>query len=169
MKTLLLIFLASIVAATSAFAVPSLQLYIPGGEYDAASETWYTTAQDFELWVVAAGLNHGTIYDIHLVASSIGQTPTDGALTITPEGGVDTTYNAADYTYGTPPVSDPIPGHGVFPVDYVEMLVASQTTSGPFPDTVQDYIPGGDGTNLYGQIFKFDISTTYSGGGVSRI
>ena len=164
MKTLVLIFLASIVAATSAFAVPSLQLYIPGGEYDAASETWYTTAQDFELWVVAAGLNHGTIYDIHLVASLLGQTPTDGALTITPEGGVGTTYNAADYSYGTPPESDPMPPHGVFPADYVEMLVASQTTSGPFVD-VQDYVPGGDGgTNLYGQIFKFDISTTYNGG-----
>jgi len=41
------------------------------------------------------------------------------------------------------------------------MAVASQTTSGPF-EPVQDYIPGGDGgTSLYGQIFKFHVTTTY--------
>lgn len=164
MKSLVLTVLATIFMASTAMAVPSLQLYIPGGEYDVASETWYTTDSDFEIWVVAAGLNHGTIYDIHLVAALLGQTPTDGALTITPEGGVGTTYNAADYTYGTPPTTDPMPGHGVFPADYVEQYVAAQTTSGPYVN-VQDYVPGGDGgENQYGQIFKFNVSTTYAGG-----
>jgi len=164
MKTTLVILLISVVVTSSSFAVPCLQLYIPGGEYDEATQTWLTMESDFELWVVAAGLNHGTIYDIHLVASLIGQTPTDGALTITPEGGAGVTYNAADYAYGTPPTSDPMPGHGVFPADYVEMLVTNQTTSGPFVN-VQDYVPGGDGgTNLYGQIFKFNIHQTYGEG-----
>lgn len=164
MKSLVLTIIATIFLASTAMAVPSLQLYIPGGEYDIASETWYTTDSDFELWVVASGLNHGSISDIHLVASLLGQTPTDGALTITPEGSVGTTYNAADYLYGTPPTADPLPGHGVFPTDYVEMFVAAQTTSGPFVN-VSDYVPGGDGgENQYGQIFKFGISTTYAGG-----
>lgn len=163
MKSFVLAVLATLFLASTSMAVPSLQLYIPGGEYDLASETWYTTAQDFEIWVIASGLNHGSITDIHLVASLLGQTPTDGALTITPEGGVGTTYNAADYTYGTPPTTDPMPGHGVFPADYVEQFVAA-TTSGPYVN-VQDYVPGGDGgENQYGQIFKFAVSTSYAGG-----
>lgn len=152
-----------IIFTGSAFAVPNLQIYIPGGTYDAGSETWVTYDHyNFEVWVVAANLDHGDIFDVTLVAALMGETPTDGALSITPDGGSTVTYNAADYTYGTPPTGpDDIPGHGVYPTNYVEMLAASVTTSGPYVP-VQDYIPGGDGgTSLYGQIFKFNVSTTY--------
>ncbi len=155
-------FLAVCLLATSSFAVPNLQLYIPGSDYDSGSDTWMTSDQDFELWVIAANLNHGSIYDISFSSSlAAGQTPYDGGLTITPEGGSDITYNAADFTWGTPPPEAPLPAHGVFPTNYVETHVANMTTAGPFVE-VQDYVPGGDGgTSLFGQIFKFNISTTY--------
>jgi len=37
-----------------ALAVPTLQLYSPDATYDAATESWLTTDQTFELWVVGA-------------------------------------------------------------------------------------------------------------------
>lgn len=162
MKYILTVFVLVFFVVNSAFAVPNLQIYSPDGVYDTGSETWMITSSSFELWVVAANLNLGDIYDITLVASLAQTTsPVDAALTITPFGGSAYIYNAADFAYGTPPVSDPLPPHDIFPTNYVEMLVANQTTSGPFEE-VQDYMPGGDaGTSLYGQIFKFNVTTTY--------
>ena len=49
--------LATVVLAClggSAFAVPTLQLYSPDATYEAATESWLTTADPFELWVVGA-------------------------------------------------------------------------------------------------------------------
>ncbi len=161
-KLLIITILALMAMASTSFAVPNLQIYIPGAEYDATSETWITSEANHEVWVIAANLNHGDIYDIHLVASLVnGETPVDGALSITDEGSTTTVFNAADFAYGTPPTTDPMPYHGVFPADYAQMLVTSVTTSGPYID-VQDYIPSGDGgTSIYGQIFKFTVSTSY--------
>ena len=167
MKKIITLLSLVVLFTGSAFAVPNLQIYIPGATYDASSETWITYEHtNFEVWIVAAKLDKGAIYDVTLVAALMGETPVDGALEITPDGGSTVTYNADDFTYGTPPSDgdddDPnLPPHGVYPTDYVEMLATSVTTSGPFIE-VQDYVPGGDGgTNLYGQIFKFNVTTTY--------
>jgi hypothetical protein len=49
----------------------------------------------------------------------------------------------------------------VYPTNYAEFLVASVTTSGPFVE-VPDYSPDvAPGSSLYGQIFKFNVSTSY--------
>lgn len=37
---------------TQAFALPLLQLYIDGGTYDSTTQTWITTANSFDLWVI---------------------------------------------------------------------------------------------------------------------
>lgn len=157
MKALTLTILAVLLIATSSFAVPSLQLYSPDAVYNHVTESWQITASEFEIWVVAANLNKNDIYNITLVAA-LGRddTPADGALTI--DGN---TYNAADFDYGTPPDIDPLPPHGVYPTNYVEYLVASVTTSGPFVE-VPDYSPDvAPGSSLYGQVFKFNVSTSY--------
>ncbi|MDF1545253.1 MAG: choice-of-anchor N protein [bacterium] len=157
--------LVSIVAlmalASTSMAVPNLQIYIPGGEYNAATETWTTSSGNHEVWVIAANLDKGELYDIQLVASLLnGDQPGDGTLSITDEGGATTNFSATDFSYGTPPVSDPLPGHGVFPTNYAQLLVTS-VTSGPY-QLVNDYVPGDDGgTSLYGMIFKYTVSTTY--------
>ncbi len=157
MKTLALTILAVLLIATSSFAVPNLQLYSPDAVYSHVTESWQIFASDFELYVIAANLNKDDIYNVTLVAAlAQDDTPTDGALTI---GG--STFNAADFEYGTPPDVDPLPPHGVYPTNYVEYLVAPVTTPGPFVE-VPDYSPDPDaGTSLYGQVFKFNISTTY--------
>ena len=36
------------------YALPKLQIYIPGATYDIASETWIINSYDYELWVVGA-------------------------------------------------------------------------------------------------------------------
>lgn len=162
MKKVLLAISAILFIAAPAFAVPAIQLYIPGATYDSQSDTWVTPATDFELWVIVANLDKQTIFDLTLVASlKGGEAPKDGGLTITPEGGSAITYNAGDFTYGTPPISDPIPSHGIYPTDYTTLLVASTTTSGPF-ETVQDYTQFGGGSSAYGQIFKFNVSSKYN-------
>ncbi len=166
MKRILLTFLLTIGLTASSYAVPNLQIYIPGATYDDVAETWVTTETDFEIWILAANLSHGDIFDVTLVAAILGdEAPIDGGLTITPDGGSVITYNAADFTFGTPPVSDPIPAHGIYPSNYVQLLVASVTEQDPNNWVeVQDYIPDSDGgSNIYGQIFKFQVHTEYIG------
>ena len=149
----------------AAFAVPNLQLYIPGGTYDNGSETWITNSQSFEIWVIASNLDsrNGTIYDVTLTAAlASGQAPIDGALTITPIGGSAHTYNAAEYQYGNPPATGSdagdLPSHGIFPTNYVEYLCAPQTST----SYVDTYNMADGGGPTRGNIFKFNVSTTYS-------
>jgi len=88
MKYIIITFGLLFFIVNSAFAVPNLQIYSPDGVYDTGSETWMISSSSFELWVIAANLNQGSIYDITLVASLAQTTsPVDAALTITPFGG----------------------------------------------------------------------------------
>lgn len=176
MKKALLLTTLSLFAVSSAMAVPSLQLYIDPATadvvYDAASQTWVTSSGDFDLWVIASHLNkknNGTLYDISLAAAlGEGVATNSGSLSITPEGGSTVTYTgdggATGFQWGTPPLTDPIPTHGIYPANYITMPVADQTpTDETLWTTVQDYIPGSDGgEDIYGYIYKFSISTTYA-------
>ncbi|MEW6051900.1 MAG: choice-of-anchor N protein [Candidatus Zixiibacteriota bacterium] len=167
-KTLLLTFIVAVLMVPSAFAVPRLQLYIPGATYDNASDTWVTPDQDFELWVVAAKLNRGELFNVNLVASlASGQAAVDGGLQITNAANVTTTFDAADFLYGTPPSTGDdagvMPPHGIFPTNYTEMLVTSQTSS-PYVG-VYDYVDPDDpdtGFDNFGNIYRFNIHTSYS-------
>ncbi len=167
MKKIIILLSLVVLFTGSAFAVPNLQVYIPGATYDASSETWVTYEHaNFEVWVIAANLDKGAIYDVTLVAALMGETPVDGALEITllrddPLGDSTKIFNTNDYVDGTPPTGPKdIPGHGVYPTNYVEFLAASVTTSDPYP--VQNYVPyDEEGISLYGQIFKFNVTTTY--------
>lgn len=159
LSTLLLLFVVP-----AAFAVPNLQLYIPGGTYNTTSETWITNSQNFEIWVIASNLDHlsSPIYDVTLTAAlASGQAPIAGALSITPFGGSTHTFGAGEYHYGNPPATGSdagaMPNHGIFPTNYVEFLCAGQT-SAPYVDTYN--MPDGGGPTK-GNIFKFNVSTTY--------
>jgi hypothetical protein len=167
MKQFLTAAILTMAMASSAMAVPSLQLYIDGGSYDDLTQTWVTNSNSFDLWVVAANLDHknnGTIYDIGLVAALGKDTdPNSGSLSITPEGGAATNYIGADFNWGTPPAADPLPGHGIYPTNFVDFSVAASTpTDDSMWEEVQDYVPGGGGgTDDAGFIYKYSISTTY--------
>ena len=158
-------FLLMVFLVPAAFAVPNLQLYIPGGTYNTSSETWITSSQSFEVWVIASNLDRlsSPIYDVTLTAAlGQGVAAQDGALTITPVGGSAHTYMASEYQFGNPPATGSdagdLPSHGIFPTNYVEFLCASET-SAPYVETFN--MPDGGGPTQ-GNIFKFYVTTTYA-------
>ena len=150
--------------STSAFAVPNLQLYIPGGTFDNTTETWIApSAGTFEVWVLAGNISATeSIYDIGLVASfgNSDNAPT-GDLTITSlDNGSVNSYSNTDFTWGTPPIDSPLPGHGIFPAWYIDQLVTSQTSTdaADWEDVYDMPTMGGPTT---GQIFRFSIVSTF--------
>lgn len=164
MRRLLMVLAGVIVLSSAAFAVPDLQLYIPGATYDGTSDSWVTPNQSFELWVVASNLDKQPIYNIHLTAAlAAGTTPVDGGLSITPVGGSTTTFDAADFTLGTPPPTGlgSLPPHGIFPTNYVDMLVTAETPSNS-ADWVDTYDYPSPGDAKPGYIYRFNVVTTYN-------
>ncbi len=70
--------------ATTANAVPLLQIYIEGATYDDDSETWITKESSFTLWVIANTQGPGSkgeIRDIKLVATAVNQDMSDLEIT----------------------------------------------------------------------------------------
>ena len=53
----------SFVFTVNSWAIPNLQIYIPGATYDSGSETWIIDAYDYQLWVIGANYN---VYDVKL-------------------------------------------------------------------------------------------------------
>ena len=159
----LLLLLCMLCLSTSAFAVPNLQLYIPGGTFDTSTETWVApSAGTFEVWVLAGNISATeSIYDIGLSASIGENSGQTGSLSITSlDGGGSGTYDETDFAWGTPPVGDPLPGHGIFPSWYVDQLVTAQTStnSADWEDVYDMPTMGGPTT---GQIFRFSIVSTF--------
>lgn len=55
--------------AGSATAMPVLQLYIDGADYDTVTKTWITTDSTFDLWVIGDRGSYGQISDVMLSAA----------------------------------------------------------------------------------------------------
>jgi hypothetical protein len=53
-RTVLIAVVAAILVPRVALGVPTLQLYSPQATYDTSTETWVTSADPFELWLVGA-------------------------------------------------------------------------------------------------------------------
>lgn len=83
------VFFISVLLATSAWAIPALQIYIPGADY--IDETWVITSYDYDLYVVGAPKKEdGYVYDVKIaLAVPLGE---EGSITITWE-----TPNLPDY------------------------------------------------------------------------
>jgi hypothetical protein len=117
-RFLLLITLFVLSLATSVWAIPNLQIYIPGAEYDTATETWIINSYNYKLWVIGANL---PIYDVKLGLA----VPTNENGTIVIDSvTLDETYDYF-FDYGTPAMGDgaELPSHGVFPTSYYEYLI----------------------------------------------
>lgn len=174
-KYLALITLVILSLGTSAWAIPNLQIYIPGAEYDTATETWIINSYNYELWVIGAHLN---VRDVKIALA----VPTDGDGTIDVkwlqgqliDGGhvvkepyfSETLDETVDYSgdpyisfcdYGIPTMGNgkALPPHGVFPTSYYEYFIGDFGTG----QTVQNYIPGDEwGDEAPGEIKKFYIN-----------
>ncbi len=161
----LLLLVCLLFLSTSAFAVPNLQLYIPGGTYDAGTETWVApSAGTFEVWVLAGNISATeSIYNIGLSASIGTDNGQTGSLSITSlDGGGSGTYDETDFAWGTPPVGDPLAGHGIFPSWYVDQLVTAQTSTNSADwEDIYDMPEFPNGGMTTGQIFRFSIVSTF--------
>ena len=178
-KILLSGFLAAatvVASASTAAAVPILQLYVEGGTYDQSSETWVVTATDtVRLWAignVAGEGGKGTIVDVRLAISyAAGATPVftiDGATTggfggfVDPSTADDPTYIQTRTDGSTPIMGDgqPLPSHGSFGPDvwWQEYLLGDFTlTDSPIADFI-DAFPTAPATTG-GQISVYEIQT----------
>ena len=75
--------------APLAHAIPALQLYSPDAFYDTQTESWTISDDTFELWVIGAVGDYGTIFDVTLAASYYGSA---GSTTVSPNLALDPNY-----------------------------------------------------------------------------
>ncbi|MDD4051778.1 MAG: choice-of-anchor N protein [candidate division Zixibacteria bacterium] len=157
-KALLVVSVLAVLAfGQTALAIPSLQTFIPGASWNAATETWVTTDGSFEIWVIAANTDTKPLFDLTLVGALMpNQSPVTGALSI--DGSDINTF-----VYGTPPSwgdnAGDYPPHSVYPTNYFELTVSSLVDTAP--ETVHNMQPGEYADTAPGMIFKFDVMTSY--------
>jgi len=163
--------------AIPAFAIPDLQLYVEGAQYEASTQTWVTTSNNFKLWVIGDVENttHGAavtpgIFDVHIAAAfltgevgTITLTATTTSLLTDPSIAAAAVYHPGLGADGTIPKMDDgstLPQHGI----YGPGTSWNQYDIGDF--TLMDS-PIGDFINAYpttfpdlGQINVYDVSIT---------
>ncbi len=132
----ILIFILLLVS-TPAYAIPTLQLDISNGTYDASTETIVATSSTFTLYALLTG-DAGLLNDTYYISAAVSpqvSTGTDlGSFTFNGET-IDVT---SDMVYGTPPLDSnlafdagDLSKHEVFPTYFAEFdfqFYASDTT-----------------------------------------
>ncbi len=184
MKILRVFLVAALLALVSqaALAIPALQLYGPGSTYDGTTESWVATSNPFELWVVGAtSPEHVTEISNVTLLIAVPDQYWDPTATVT----INTIFNQADLNplpLGTiatlnignlasgdqPDTPDELgyfsggnfPWHGIYPARFwsVGLPDLDVLNAG---ETVQDYIPGGSGSDS-GDIQYYEISYSSS-------
>lgn len=120
------IMLFSSILVYDAAAVPTLQLYIEGSQYDASTQSWLVNSHDPILWVIG-DIKSGNIYDVKLtMAFSSAENP---SITITPitaspgylpssgDASIPVTPVFGGSGYGTIPLTGdgtPLASHGIY-------------------------------------------------------
>lgn len=150
MKKIILTIAAMLCMSSYAYAIPDLQLYIEGANYDSGTETWVgTSSGQFTLWVMG-----DSVYNVKLAAAyasgetgTISFTPTLANTAYLPAGGTDTTTPSAPtfnktVTDGTAPImgdGSSLPTHGIYGAgtSWSEWLLGDLTGTS---DSIGDYI-----------------------------
>jgi len=130
----LIIGILSLVSVQQAYAIPALQVYIPGAEY--VNETWITSDTAFELWVIAAQ----NVNDVYL---TIAVPEISGSIQLNDQV-IDS------YLYGNPGYAP----HGVYDAYYAEYYIGNMITG---DDTVYNMVDLSE-AGQSGKIVKFDIA-----------
>lgn len=157
---LISLFLFAFLAGTG-YAVPTLQLYIPGSEYNPENESWMSYANPFTLQVLGAS-KHGNITEIKNLSLYIA-VPDDwlqggGSVKVTGPGGYNqTSFSFPGSLYGTPTKGGKqLPPHGTYPSNYYELGLPDMDMQSEPLVTVHNYNPGDDGEDL-GIIYTYQI------------
>ena len=104
----LIIGVLSLVGVQQAFAIPALQVYIPGADY--TQETWITSTGTFALQVIASEPVYNVMLHMVVPANESGSILLNGA-------------DAGDPVYGDPGY----PNGGIFPGWYIEHSIGNMT------------------------------------------
>ena len=175
---LMLAILAIVFIVPSAFALNPLQLYIDGGTYDFATQTWVTTSSTIDLYVVGNAVMEDVIISVALSNDEFDEyTDPNGTASIS--GLTKRNPTSADWVYGYSPFDNfysiwngggDLPPHSIYPAWFSEFdagnfgLVGGIGNTQPdepdFFDAAAGYIPlSGNSKNL-GEIKKFTIDVT---------
>lgn len=147
---------------TASYAVPTLQLDIPGGTYNNSDETTYANSPQFSVTALLKGtLDTSKTYYISAAIEpklDMSATPPNvGSFVI---NGV--TYTGANLYWGDPPVnvldSDQknLPTHGEFPTYYAEIAFHFTTNKVTAYDT-------SDHSSASGYLYTYSLSVDTSG------
>ena len=150
-----------------ALAVPALQLYMPGSDYDSDSESWYSYGDPYNLSVVGASQgNIDRIESLHLYFgiseewwTMLGE---EGEKSITLTGPYHesgTTKNRSDFQKGTPnlPGDGVMPRHGVYPAYWTSFALPDMKMEGPELVEVENYSPEDDDGTDTGKIYNYTV------------
>ncbi|MFH1563700.1 MAG: choice-of-anchor N protein [Nitrospirota bacterium] len=144
--SILVVSLIGLVGITSfSYALPSLQLYIPGSTYDFSTETWVTTNSNFELQVLGASSPKNADYITNLmlfVAIPENENNLSGAY-------VKINGTPINFSYGIPlmPNNKPLPSHDIYPTYYCVYSLPNLMVS-TAGEIINNYNPGETGTDL---------------------
>jgi len=153
----------SMIFITNAYAIPSLQLYIPGSEYidnDScvwSCESWYTPDSSFKIQVMAVEkFANATL----VVAAKAGET---GVVNIN-----GNSYTSEEFSFGTPLMGYKngkphyMGSHGIYDTSYLLYDLGSiMTLDVPIYDEVDRYYGAGDLEPKAGAIIELDFSKSY--------
>jgi hypothetical protein len=166
--------------ATTASAIPVLQLYIDGASYDPVTETWIGSTTSFDLWVIGISPVGGVRISIAFTTGETGSvtlTPTtagdfDGVPgdddTSLPGGGVQSKTEANASADGAIPLRGDgslLPAHGIYGpgVSFLEIALGHFTlTDSP----IGDYQGTPTSFPRVGQINVYSVSVTGFGSGI---
>jgi hypothetical protein len=166
------VFSVGAMGASSSYAVPELQLTVPGGTYDSTLETTFASGQTFDLYALF-GPNKDDLSTTFILSFALELGADDspvgaGALSAGSFKVNGTTYNVTSgLTYGTPGA---LPTHGDFPTWYgvlpFTFSSSHQTASVDVAPTPPSSISGGCTSDcLYFTSFAIDtslLSSAYS-------
>jgi|GEM_PF-2869823 len=139
-----------LLAPRVAEAVPTLQLYLPDGEYAdsrtiggvTVTQSWLTLSTPFDLVVAGATSPNkvATITDVALWISiqeaDFNNAPNDSTVSVTLEGSsIPLVLGKSNASYGTPSLLAP---HGIFPAYYFQVGLPDLDVAGA-GETVYDY------------------------------
>jgi hypothetical protein len=176
---LALAILAVVFIVPSAFALNSLQLYIDGGTYDFATQTWVTTSSTIDLYVVGNAEMTDVIISAALGTGEFDEfTDPNGTASISGMTKINPS-SPADWVYGYSPFDnfyadwnggEDLAPHGIYPAWFAEFdagdfgLVGgvgnTQAGEPDFFDAAAGYIALNGGGKNMGEIKKFTIDVT---------
>ncbi|OGC90874.1 MAG: hypothetical protein A2W25_13170 [candidate division Zixibacteria bacterium RBG_16_53_22] len=168
MKKIGIVIIAILVTATSAFAVPAIQLFISGATYDWSEQSWIVTGNSFDLYVVSAN----NIKQDVMVSMALAPTDQPGNADINFAGDE---VGLSDWRYGYAPIDnawwrwnggEDLPRHGIYPTWFTEINTGdyglSSNVGDVQPDSFGNYwnpATGSGGAPAGGEVKMFHVET----------